>query len=119
VRYLLDEDVHPGVAPMTRGWELDVLSVHECDRRGLSDEDQFRFAASEGRVLATRNRDDFIRLVRTAYAAGEPCAGVLVVPFSLPNRDAARIAHALRRWHEARWRRGSAEDCFVDFLSSG
>jgi hypothetical protein len=38
---------------MGRRLGLDVASVHELDRRGLSDREQLRLAATDGRVLAS------------------------------------------------------------------
>lgn len=58
MRFLLDEDLGPAIAEIARGLGLDVLSIHEIDRRGLPDEEQLRFAASQGRIFLTRNRDD-------------------------------------------------------------
>lgn len=98
MRYILDEDVNPELAVVARGLGLDVTSVHDLGRRGLSDPDQLEFALAERRVLVTRNRDDFLRLARSAYASGRSCAGILIVPSTLPNRDGPRMAHALKRW---------------------
>ena len=114
MRFLLDEDLNPAVAEIARGLGLDVLSVHEIDRRGLGDEDQLRFSASQQRVFLTRNRDDFLRLTVTFFQTGEPHAGLLIVPHSLPNHRPERIAHALKRWLANTADPGSY---FVDFLS--
>jgi hypothetical protein len=100
MRYVLDEDVNPEAAVVARGLGLDVISAHEVGRRGLSDPEQLDLAFAEGRALVTRNRDDFLRLARTAYASGRSCAGILVVPATVPNRDGPRMAHALKRWDE-------------------
>ncbi len=100
MRFLLDEDVHPAVAEIGRGLGLDVESVHEVNRRGHEDLTQLEFAAASGRVLVTRNRDDYIKLTVSFFRSGSPHAGVIIVPYSLPNREPARIAHALKRWHE-------------------
>lgn len=102
--FLLDEDLHPKVAEIGRGLGLDVVSVHEIDRRGFDDEQQLRFAISEGRIFVTRNRNDFLHLARSLYEAGEPYPGLVIVPHTLPNSHPARIAHALRRkaaWFDA------------------
>lgn len=114
MRFLFDEDLSPVVAETARGLGLDAVSVHECDRRGLSDEDQLELATHEQRIFVTRNRDDFILLTLEAFRAGTLHAGVLIVPRSLPNHLPERIAHALRRWRDEHPEPGS---CFIDFLA--
>jgi hypothetical protein len=118
VRYLLDEDVNPAVSRAARALDLDVVSVHEIDRTGVAfpDESQLRFAASERRVFVTRNRDDFIRLTRQFFQAGEQHFGVLIVPHTLQNKDPGRIARALNRWHLGRPAAPEPEPYVVDFL---
>jgi hypothetical protein len=113
MRFLLDEDLNPAAAEIGRGLGLDVVSVHEIDRRGFSDEEQLRFAITQRRTLVTRNRDDFLRLTRSFYAAGELHDGLLIVPHSLPNHRPERIARALERWCG---RPGDPGPHFVDFL---
>jgi predicted nuclease of predicted toxin-antitoxin system len=98
LRFLLDEDLNPAVAEIGRGLGLDVVSVHEIDRRGFSDEEQLRFAMDHGLTLVTRNRDDFLRLTLSFFRAGEFHHGLLIVPHSLPNDRPERIARALERW---------------------
>ncbi len=115
MRFLLDEDLNPSVAEIARGLGLDVVSVHEIDRRGFQDEDQLRFSASERRIFVTRNRDDFLGLNLTFFQTGEPHAGLLIVTRSLPNDQPERIAHALMRWQE---RPGDPGSSFVAFLSA-
>ena len=114
MRFLLDEDVNPEVAEIARGLGLDVVSVHELDRRGFTDLEQLRFAVAERRTIVTRNRDDFIRLTVTWFQIGEMHTGVLIVPRSLPNHRADRIAHSLRRWQD---RPGDPGSHFIDFLA--
>lgn len=118
MRYLLDEDVNPEAAPAARALGLDTLSVHELGRRGVDfpDDVQLRFAASERRVMVTRNRDDFIRLTREFFQAGEPHFGVLIAPHTLPNKHPGRIARALKRWHDAQAPGSDPEPYVVDFL---
>jgi hypothetical protein len=115
MRFLLDEDLNPEVAEISRGLEVDTISVHEIDRRGFSDVEQLRFAVSEQRIMVTRNRDDFIRLTVSWFQTGELHAGVLIVPHSLPNHRPDRIAHSLKRWHD---RSGDPGLHFIDFLGS-
>jgi len=100
LRFLLDEDLNPAIAAAGRGLGLDVVSIHDIGRRRLGDREQLLFAAAEGRVFVTRNRDDFIRLTVSFYQAGEAHPGLIIVPYSLPNKDPKRIAHALKRWND-------------------
>ncbi|HSK81168.1 MAG TPA: DUF5615 family PIN-like protein [Thermoanaerobaculia bacterium] len=114
MRFLLDEDVNPDVAEIARGLGLDVLSVHEIDRRGFPDEEQLRFSTSQNRAFVTRNRDDFLRLNLTFFQVGELHTGLLIVPHSLPNDRPDWIAHSLKKWLE---RPGDPGPHFIDFLS--
>ncbi|MBD0318742.1 MAG: DUF5615 family PIN-like protein [Gemmatimonadetes bacterium] len=113
----MDEDLPGSAAEIARGLGLDAVSVHDLGRRGLSDPEQFEFAMREGRIMVTRNRDDFRRLVVAAFEASSPSPGVLVVPRSIPNNAPAHIAHALLRWHEAQAPFGDPGPCFFAFLS--
>jgi predicted nuclease of predicted toxin-antitoxin system len=115
LRFLLDEDLPHLAAEVARGLGLDVLSVHELGRRGLADRDQLRFAFEEGRVFLTRNHRDFIELTVEFYRAGEAHPGVLLVRRNLPNDKPERIAHALKRWADARADMPTTFDG-VDFL---
>lgn len=115
MRFLLDEDLNPATAEIGRGLGLDVVSVHEIDRRGFSDEEQLRFAIAHGWTFVTRNRDDFLRLTRSLFERGEYHHGILIVPYSLPNDRPERMARALERWIG---RPGDPGPHFVDFLQS-
>jgi predicted nuclease of predicted toxin-antitoxin system len=115
LRFLLDEDVKPEVAEMAGSLGLDVVSVHGLGRTGRSDEEQLEFAAAEGRILVTRNRDDYIALTRVCFATNRPHHGVLIVPWSLPNNATSAIARAIAGWAE---RYGGSDPGvgFLDFL---
>ncbi len=96
---------------------MDAASIHELDRRGIPDDAQLRFAAREGRVFVTRNRDDFQILTFEFFRAGEAHCGVLIVGRSLPGNVPERIAHALRRWDETRRENPATFGAYiVDFL---
>lgn len=117
MRFLLDEDLSPKVAEVARGLGLDVISVHEIGRRGLPDDDQLRFACEQGQIFITRNRDDFRELVVTWFQARAGSPGVLIVPYSLPNKHPERIAHALKQWVERRQEQGLEAFEGIDYLS--
>jgi hypothetical protein len=118
MRFLLDEDVNPAVAEICRSLGLDVVSVHEIQRRGYTDEPQLHYAAAENRLFVTRNRDDFIKLTIDFYHAGHAHVGVLIVPHRLPNNQPVRLAHALHRWQA---RHAGDDESFqyaIDFLTA-
>ncbi len=116
-RFLLDKELNPAAGEVAWGLGLDVVSVHEVDRLGLSDEEQLRFAAAEGRILLTRNRDDFLSLTTEFYRRGAPHRGVLIVTAGLPNNRPERLAHALARWKRERGDHLHTTTHYADFLS--
>jgi predicted nuclease of predicted toxin-antitoxin system len=115
LRHLLDEGLPPKAAEIARGLGLDVISVHELGRQGVSDRDQLRFASGEGRIFLTRNHRDFVELTVEFYRAGEAYPGVLLVRRNLPNDRPERIAHALKRWADT-WADVPATFDGLDFL---
>lgn len=120
MRFLLDENIHPGVAEAAWDQDVDVVSVIELRRQGRPDRDQLEFAAAQGRILVTRNRGDYLHWTREFYHAGRPHAGVLLVGEGLPNDQPDTIARVLRRWARAHSYAGDDEVPFgayhVDML---
>ena len=98
MRLYLDEDLSHRIAEIGRAHGLDVVSSHECGRDGLSDEDQLRLAAAEGRCFVTRNYGCFAALTRSFLEKGSPHPGVVHVPRSVPNDAFADIAAALLKY---------------------
>ncbi len=117
MKFLLDEDLPPKAAAVSRGLGLDAVSVHDIGRTGLPDEAQLRFAARDERIFVTRNRDDFRALTLEFYRAGEAHCGVLIVGRKLPNNRPEWMAHAVKRWVTSRERyTGSFGPYVIDFL---
>jgi predicted nuclease of predicted toxin-antitoxin system len=116
LRYLLDEDVNPAAAGVARDLGLDVVSVHDVGRRGLSDSEQLRCGAEDGRILVTRNRNDFILLTLETFRTGDPHHGVLILPHTVPNNSPSRIARTLQRWHKRQEPLGHPGPYIIDFL---
>ncbi|MBI4408133.1 MAG: DUF5615 family PIN-like protein, partial [Gemmatimonadetes bacterium] len=120
MRFLLDEDVNPRVAELAWELGLDVSSVHEIKRRGLTDHDQLQHAAEDGRVFVTRNLDDYLFWTAELFRSGERHAGVLFIPRGLPNDHPDWIARALKRWVYGRQQLAGEQDFgsyHVDFLA--
>ena len=117
MKFFLDEDLPPSVAEIARNQGLDVTTVQEEGRHGLSDPAQLEFAASQSRVMVTRNRNDFLDLTKQSFQTNSPHHGVLIVTRSLPSRRPEWIAAALIRWAEE-FEDHPAAGC-VDYLSRG
>jgi len=100
--FYLDADMSPRIAAIGRDLGLDVVSAHAVGMAEADDADQLRRAAGEGRILVTRNRDDFIRLTLEAYHERRPHAGLVLVGGLGRLHQASRVAHALRRWAAGR-----------------
>lgn len=97
----MDADLSPTIAEISRGLGLDCVSAHDVGMGAAEDRDQLLRAAGEGRVLVTRNRDDFLTLTVEFYHERLPHAGLLIVP-GTGSSHAARVAHALARWVDER-----------------
>ncbi len=112
--FYLDEDLPHSAAAVGRALGLDVVAAVERGQLPKPDRVHLGQAASEGRILVTYNRNDFIEETRDAFAAGRPHAGVLILTHRIP-RDPARIAHALQRWQAAH---ASMQPYEIQFLSA-
>jgi hypothetical protein len=67
--------------------------------------------------MVTHNRNDFLILNDAHSRTETPNCGLVVVPYSLPNNQLARIAHRLREWDDAKEAApGSFGSYVVEFL---
>ena len=95
MKFYLDEDISPKVAEQLRKRGVDAVSAHDRQMIGISDEDQLIKAVSEGRVMVTRNRNDFIALTVRFFEDMKPHRGLLIVPHSIPGHDFKLLADRL------------------------
>ena len=114
MKILLDEDLSPKIAGILRDKGIDVLSVHEIGRTGLTDYEQLEYAASEDRCLVTRNRNDYIVLTRQFFSSSMIHKGVLIVPATYKPNDFKRIAGAIFKYVST-WQENSTDYLF-DFI---
>jgi len=98
VKLYLDEDISPKVAVILRKKGMDALSAHETGMLEASDEEQLSFTAAEGRVMVTRNRDDFITLTVQFFEALKPHNGLIIVPHTLPGSEFSKLASLLAKF---------------------
>jgi predicted nuclease of predicted toxin-antitoxin system len=98
MRLLLDADLSPdriGTALRDRGH--DVLSLgSDPGRRHLADPQVLGLAASEGRILVTRNSKDFLPLARAWAEAGRHHAGIILI-WTLRNHEFGLIVDGVAR----------------------
>jgi len=92
--------MHRAVLRGLRRNGIDVLTVHDADKRGLEDEEQLVFAAAEGRVVYSANVPDFSRLHAEWQRAGDHHAGIVVLshqdtPIGVQIRALTRLAVTL------------------------
>ena len=82
LKYYLDADLSPIIAGILRKDGLDAVSSYEAGTGSWNDEPLLEEAARLGRCLATRNRDDFMRLTVSFFHNLRPHCGVVIVPYS-------------------------------------
>ena len=95
MKLYLDEDISPKVSVILRKKGLDAVSAHETGMLEASDEEQLSFAAAEGRVMVTRNRDDFITLTVQFFDDLKPHRGLLIIPYTIPGSEFSKLATLL------------------------
>lgn len=98
MNFYLDEDISPKVAQLLRKKSIDAVSAHETGMLGASDEEQLAAASADGRVLVTRNRDDFILLTVRFFEDLKPHHGLLIVPHTIPGSNFNLFATLLMKF---------------------
>ncbi len=103
MRLLLDANLSPrGIAARLREADHDVLALAEdVAFEGLPDPEVLALAASEERVLVTRNSRDFAPLAREWAEAQRPHAGLILI-WTLDHSQFAEIVGAIERQLEQR-----------------
>lgn len=114
MRYYLDEDISPKVAEMLREYQVDAISTHEVNMIQAADIEQLAYAASTGRAMVTRNRNDFIQLTVQFFNGYRTHHGVLILPYTIAGDKFQLMADRLRKYaikHPA-----GMEPYSIDFL---
>ena len=102
IRYHLDEHLDPAVAAGLRSRGADVTTTDEVGLTATSDKDQLAFAAAEGRVLVTRDRDFLVLNSQGISHAG-------IVFWHSKRRNVGQLVFDLALL----WRAASAEEMLV------
>lgn len=97
---LFDVHVHYGACERLRGDGVDILHAGEVGLAEADDLDLLLAAAEQGRVVVTRNYQDFAPLVDALARKGESFPGVLFISPAIPQSDLSGHVRAIRRWCE-------------------
>ena len=100
MKFYLDEDISPRVAALLRQKGVDAVSAHDVQMIGASDGQQLVKAASEGRAMVTRNRNDFIALTVLFFQDGKVHCGLLIVPHTIQGHHFGLLARRLEVFAE-------------------
>ena len=99
MKFLLDHNVPGEVAHLLRHWGHNVLSLRETLPITTPDEEVFRHAQSEGRLIISCNRAHFVALAEQTVVAQESFPGVIVL-IRRRSRQ-AECAHLLKLLRQA------------------
>jgi len=99
VRLLLDANLSPrGIASRLRAAGHDVLALAEDPAlQGLDDPAVLQLAASQNRILITRNSRDFAPLAREWAEAQRPHAGIILI-WTLDHSQFGLIVEGIGRY---------------------
>jgi len=80
IRLYLDEHIWRKLSVELRERGFDAVNVADVGREGFSDEEQWRFAAAEGRALLTFDKDGgcFVDLVTDWFYSGQQHSGLII-----------------------------------------
>jgi len=98
---LFDVHVHHGACARLREAGIDAVHGGDEGLGGADDLDVLLAAAEEGRVVVTRNYQDFAPLVEELVRRGREFPGVLFLSPAIPPSDLAAHVRALSACSEA------------------
>lgn len=118
MRFHLDENLSPEIAPFAKDLGLDVADWESAGMAEKLEDEQLAYAAQEVRCIITINTGDFIGLTKLFQRRERPHAGVLLVPWQPRKSESYHFARGLRafvddnptefvayewRWFSKRW----------------
>lgn len=115
MKLYLDEDISPKIAEILRKNGVDAISAHKAGKLEASDDEQLTYAASDGRAMVTRNRDDFITLTVQYFETLKLHCGLIIVPYTIPGSEFGKLAKLLTKFSYNH--PGDLEPYTIEFLS--
>jgi predicted nuclease of predicted toxin-antitoxin system len=98
LRFLFDQHVNARALRQLRDEGIDIVHAAEVGLGDADDADVLTWAASEGRIVVTRNYRDFAPLVEAFGKRGLPFPGVLFFASSVRQSDVGHHVSALQEW---------------------
>jgi hypothetical protein len=95
---LFDVHVHNWAGERLRDEGIDVVYVSDVGLAGAGHLSLLLAAAEAGRIVVTRNYQDFAPLARALGDTGESFPGVLFLSPAIPQSDLSGHVRAVRRW---------------------
>lgn len=82
IRFALDEDFNENIVDgfSARVGPVDILDAKDAGMRGASDEEVLEWAARQGRVLLSHDRQTLVPKAGDRIKAGLPMPGLIVMP---------------------------------------
>jgi len=74
----LDEDIHKRVASALRIRGFDVVSAHEIENKGISDQQQLDYAISQKRSLVSFNIGDYVKIHKEYIILSKKHYGIII-----------------------------------------
>lgn len=95
---LFDVHVHHGATERLREEGIDVIHASDVGLAGADDLSLLLSAAEAGRIVVTRNYQDFAPLARALTERGKSFPGVLFLSPAIPQSDLSAHVRAICRW---------------------
>ena len=89
IKLYIDEDLTDRLSVALRSRGYDVISAHEINMRGKTDEEQLEYSTKNNRVILTRNIKHYVNLQREYFKNGPSHNGIVVTDY-LPFKELIR-----------------------------
>jgi predicted nuclease of predicted toxin-antitoxin system len=99
-RFVFDQHVNARAVKQLQARGLDVVHVAEVGLSEAVDPEIFAWSIDQGRIVVTRNYQDFAPLASTFAEKGLAFPGVMFFATSVPQADAGHHIRSLLAWIE-------------------
>lgn len=101
MRFVFDQHVNARALKQLQAQGVDVLHAAEVGLSEADDPELFAWAVDQGRIIVTRNYQDFAPLVSAHAEKGLSFPGVLFIATSVPQADVGDHVRSLLAWIQA------------------